>query len=271
MKKWMKVSLWMVVLSLCLLLPKQTAKASTDYNIGTLKKSGTVVVIREESDASDGLDSTEYIKFKAPSSGYVVFTANNIPKNIGDHLRLDLFLCNAKRKEISDTHYNQFVLGAEESITFAIAKGKTYYLRVDSSYYEEYQIEYKFTKVNEKTGNHKRSKAANLKKNKLVKGLLMAGEKKADWYKVKLTKKQVLYLTVSVKSHLGINVDVYDKNGEEVYGLDFYQPSSNNETKTLHSEKWNRKKMKLKPGTYYVKVYVNEDARGCGYYSLKWR
>ena len=56
-----------------------------------VEKSGTVVVIREESDASDGLDSTEYIKFKAPSSGYVVFTANNIPKNVGDHLRLDLF------------------------------------------------------------------------------------------------------------------------------------------------------------------------------------
>lgn len=273
MKKWMKVTLWMVALSLCLLLPKQTVKASTDYNLGSLKKSGSVTVIREQTaqtNPSDGLDETDYFKFKAPSSGYVVFTANNIPKNVGDNLHLDVFLCNAKRKEITDTKYNQFVISEEESITFAIAKGKTYYLRVDT-YDEEYQLDYKFTKVKEKTGNNKKSKAATIKKKKLVKGLLMAGEKKADWYKIKLTKKQVLYLTVSVKSHLGINVDVYDKDGEEIDGLDFYQPASENETKTMYSENWSGKKMKLKPGTYYVKVYVNKDARGCGYYSLKWK
>ena len=94
MKKWMKVTLWMVALSLCLLLPKQTVKASTDYNLGSLKKSGSVTVIREQTaqtNPSDGLDETEYFKFKAPSSGYVVFTANNIPKNTGDNLSLDVF------------------------------------------------------------------------------------------------------------------------------------------------------------------------------------
>ena len=272
MKKWLKVSLWMVALSLCLLLPKQTVKASTDYNLGSLKKSGSVTVIREQTaqtNPSDGLDETDYFKFKAPSSGYVVFTLNNTQRTLGDDLTFNQYLCNAKRTAITDTGRYETWLSEQESVTYAIAKGKTYYLRLDG-YEEEYQLDYKLTKVKEKTGNNKKSKAATIKKKKLVKGLLMAGEKKADWYKIKLTKKQVVYLTVTAKSYKGINVNVYDKDGEEIDGLDFYQPFSENETKTMYSKNWEGK-LKLKPGTYYVKVYVNKDSRGCGYYSLKWR
>ena len=113
MKKWLKVSLWMVALSLCLLLPKQTVKASTDYNLGSLKKSGSVTVIREQTaqtNPSDGLDETDYFKFKAPSSGYIVFTANNTPRNMGENLTLKLFLCNAKRKEITNKKKNCIVV-----------------------------------------------------------------------------------------------------------------------------------------------------------------
>ena len=265
MKKWMKVTLWMVALSLCLLLPKQTVKASTDYNLGSLKKSGSVTV------TTGATDEFDYIKFKAPSSGYVTFTANNTPENAGDPMRGTWFLCNAKRKQISSSGDCGFY--DEDFLTFAIAKGKTYYLKVKTYGQEEYQIDYSFTKVKEKTGNHKKSKAATIKKKKVVKGLLMAGEKKADWYKIKLTKKQVLKLTVTSKTYRGIDLEVYDKYGEEVDGFRYFQVSSTNETVNLHSQKgkYDKRPVKLSPGTYYVKVYVDSDSKACGYYSLKWR
>ena len=263
MKKWLKVSLWMVALSLCLLLPKQTVKASTDYNLGSLKKSGSIIV-----DVGEDFGEWKYIRFVAPQDGYVVFTVNGTENTRGT-VDGHCFLCNAKKNRI--TSDDDTSLDTDSSFTYGVKKNKVYYLQVKMYAKEEYQVSYKFTKVNEKTGNHKKSKAATIKKSKTVKGLLMAGEKKADWYKIKLTQKQVLRLTVTTKSYRGIRVEVFDKYGEKVYGLDFYHPGSFNGTKTIHSAKWNGKAMKIKPGTYYVKVYTNKDSKACGYYSLKWR
>ena len=268
MKQFTKQRLRLLVVLLAMglftLTGKQTVNASTDYDAGTLAAQGTVTV-------TNGVSSEfDYIKFVAPQDGYVTFTANNIPENDGKLFSGQWFICNSAKTAISSSGDCGF--WDEDSVTFAVKGNKTYYLKIVSYGQPNYQVDYTYQAVKDKSGN-KRSKAALIKKNKLASGLLMAGEKKADWYKIKLTKKQVLKLTVSTKSYRGVNLKVYDKKGNEVMGFNYFQPSSTTETVHLTSKKnsYSDANKKLEKGTYYIKVYCLSDARACGYYSLRWK
>lgn len=247
----------------------QNAEAKDMDSIGYLTPEGSTVLnwTEEESNASEFI----YMPFQVKKDGYVTFTANNTPENAGDHFRGTWFLCNSAKKEITSTGDCGF--WEDDKITLAVKGGNTYFLKVKCSD-EEIVIDHQYREVNDKSGN-KKSKACKLKKNKKAEGLLMAGESKVDWYKITLTKKQVLKLTFAVKSYRGIGVRVYDKKGEEVYELrEWFSNDTDNtdDPVTLSSKDYSGNFKKLPKGTYYVKVYNNaKDSMGCGYYSLKWK
>ena len=265
-KQWIRLSVLLLTTILFTLSGKQIVNAATDYDAGKLASKGSVTI------TTGGTGEYDYIKFVAPKDGYVTFTANNIPENDGRIFRGEWFLCNSARKAISSSGDCGFY--DEDSVTFAIKKNKTYYLKVltHGNGNFSHKVDYTYKSVKEKSGS-KRSKAVTIKKNKKVSGLLMAGEKKSDWYKVKLTKKQTLKITFSTKSYRGLAFKVYDKKGNEVMGLSYFQPSSTTETVTLVSKKnsYTDATKKLAKGTYYIKVYCLSDVRACGYYSLKWK
>lgn len=71
-----------------------------------------------------------------------------------------------------------------------------------------------------------------------------------------------------------IQMEVYNQKGEKIDGLSLYQPVSSDETVTLVSRtsRYDGSPYKKLPkGTYYIKVYCDKTAKGCGYYSLKWK
>lgn len=246
----------------------QSIEAKEMESIGYLTPSGSTVLnwTEEESYAGEYI----YMPFQVKKDGYVTFTANNTPENAGEHFRGTWFLCNSAKKEITSTGACGF--WEEDKITLAVKGGITYFLKVKCSD-KVIVIDHQYQEVNDKSGN-KKSKDYKLAKNQKAEGLLMAGESKVDWYKITLTKKQVLKITIAEKSYRGLGMKVYDRKGKEVYGFNYWSPSSTDtldDPETLSSKASSDKLKKLPKGTYYVKVYANKDARCCGYYSLKWK
>ncbi|MCM1561968.1 MAG: hypothetical protein NC123_20920 [Butyrivibrio sp.] len=260
----------MVLLCSMVLAMGQSVEAKEMEDMGYLEASGSMEVRWSDEESTE----YAYLPFKVKKDGYITFTANNVPEKAGTILRGEWFLCNSARKEITSSDSCGFY--NEESMTFAVKGESSYYLKVKLWGRQEMVIDYQYREVNDKSGN-KKSKAYKLKKNKKAEGLLIAGQSKADWYKITLTKKQVLKLTVATKSYRGIGVKVYDKKGNEITGLDYWQVTSTdsvNDPVTLASRTGRYSDSgykKLAKGTYYVKVYINKEAKGCGYYSLKWK
>lgn len=263
----------MLILSAVLAMGQRVEAKDMD-SIGYLTPSGSTTLswTEEEAYANEFI----YMPFQVKKDGYVTFTASNTPENAGKNLGGTWFLCNSARKEISSTDDCGF--WADDNITFAVKGGNSYFLKVKCrGYEEEMVIDHQYQEVNDKSGN-KKSKACKLKKNKKAEGLLMAGESKVDWYKITLTKKQILKITIAQKSYRGLGMKVYDSKGDEVYGLNYWEVSSSDtldDPETLSSLNapgvGKSKFKKLPKGTYYIKIYTDKDARGCGYYSLKWK
>lgn len=55
-----------------------------------------------------------------------------------------------------------------------------------------------------------------MKKNKTYKGIAVAGYSTNDWYKIKLTKKQVLNLYVKMDGSDKIALTIYNSNGRKI-------------------------------------------------------
>ena len=123
-----------------------------------------------------------YYKIKVPSSGCL-----KIEMKPSDESRLfNLTLLNGKKAKISDDTYET------EEVYYGVKKG-TYYIKVDNkgSEGEVCSLRYTFEKI-KLNKNTKRSKAADLKKGKKVKGILLCGSKK-NWhdYKVEINTKKL--------------------------------------------------------------------------------
>lgn len=265
-KKLFKTFTAILLILSAVLTPGQGAGAKEITDVGYLTSSGSMEVRWSDEER----DEYAYIPFKVKKDGYVTFTANNVPENAGNHMRGEWFLCNSARKEITSSGKCGFY--NEESMTFAVKGETSYFLKVKLFGVQEMVIDHQYQEVTDNSGN-KKSKAYKLKKNKKAEGLLIAGESKVDWYKITLTKKQLLKITIATKSYRGLGMKVYDANGHEVSGLYYWEVTSEDtvdDPVTLTStDGWNPKK--LPKGNYYVKIYTSKDARGCGYYSLKWK
>ncbi|MCM1159880.1 MAG: hypothetical protein NC412_01535 [Roseburia sp.] len=233
-------------------------KAKEAVNLGTLSSKGSTQIRLSEGEHEE----FTYIRFQPKKDGYVTFYAANLPENAGQLTRGTWLLCNSAKKEISSTDWCGFYTG--DNITFVVKRNTAYFLKVKLHGASGLIINYEYKSITDKSGN-KKAKAYKIKKKKSVPGLLMAGENKADWYKITLTKKQVMKIIFTTKSYRGIQMDVFDNKGNKINGLSVFQPASANKKVTVMSGK------KLSKGTYYVKVYCLKGAKACGYYSLCWR
>lgn len=193
---------------------------------------------------------TNYFSFKAPYTGYL--------RVQGDPSNHKVILCDASKRAVSGASY----LG--NIPTYGVAKGKTYYIRVDARLNSKgaYVLKVTNSKISEKSGKTKK-KAVTIKKKKTKKGIIESGKnsKQADWYKFKLTSKKKVNITVTTGSNETLKVIVY-KGGKKVRGGT--QNLYGNDKKILKSNgKWPK-------GTYYIKVQRGTSTSS-GYYTLKWK
>ena len=193
---------------------------------------------------------TNYFAFKALSTGYL--TVNNE----GNAQYYDVSLYKSLGAALSGKTRMNY------SPSYGVTKGKTYYIRIDSSSNSEgvYCFSVTNTKISEKSGKS-RAKAVNIKKGKTVKGTIQAGSGQADWYKFKLTGKKNVTINVTTGSNDALKIIVY-KGGKKVGNGS--RTIYNNATGKLYSStKWSK-------GTYYIKV-LRANGKSSGYYSLKWK
>lgn len=197
-------------------------------------------------------DQINYFKFKATQTGYITAMADS------DSGYAKVVLCNSKKKAYSGSTYAKYIPA------YGVTKGKTYYIKVtnsgDSKGYYCFRIDNK--KISEKSGKTK-SKAVNVKKNKTVNGTIQAGSSKADWYKIKLTKKQKLNVYISGRTNNTLKIKLYAGKNSRSYSLNNSYDGKGFSYKIYTYNK-------LPKGTYYVQI-SRGNSKSSGVYSLKWK
>lgn len=219
-------------------------------NVDRTIKSGQVMTI-----GTSKYNETFYFKYKATKTGAVSFFSNTTEYG-------KVTLTNAKKKDISYGEYLDRDNGY--TFTFAVKKGKTYYFKFvpGSSSVKLHQVYVKYRMaVKEKSGS-KKSKAVTIKKKKKKLGTVLPGEKKADWYKFKVTKKKKIKITIQSNITGTLKFEVFDKKGNRIGSC-----WSNGGTEQLVSAGISKKTSK---GTYYIKV-SRYDTLSSGVYSIKWK
>lgn len=196
-----------------------------------------------------------YSKFTATKTGYIkVSTKSNTDKMVY------VKILDKNKKDISDQKF----LNKKNPYTYiGVQKGKTYYIATKSSD-DYYNLKYKLTGVNEKSGS-KKAKAVTLEKGKTIKGIQIANGKKSgnDWYKIKIKKTQSIKFIVNGKasSDSDLRIQIIPANKKIIFHNDIIVVENNK--KTVSTDK-------LYPGTYYIKVYKT-NKKASGWYSIKWK
>jgi hypothetical protein len=221
------------------------ALGSADYTL----KSGKTVEVRNGSDKT-----YTYLKFKAPSNGYLKLTMCTASKTGY------VALCNAKRSPLSkDNFMDASGVWGEDTLVYGLQKGKTYYIRVRSSY-TYMQIKAAFKSVTEKSGS-KQSKAVKIKSGKSVKGLIIAGSSTADWYKFTLSKSKTITVNVKGNTNSKLHVVLYNSKGKAIASSTPHGSDFSVKLKTSG---------KQAKGTYYIKV-ERYDKYASGNYTLSYK
>lgn len=179
--------------------------------------------------------------------------------NIDSEYSSYVTLLNSSKKAISKEVYASY----DGEARFAVAKG-TYYLEV-SSYSDFIRVKSTFKAITESSGSSK-SKAKIITAGKTYKGLVVATDKesKVDWYKVTLTKSQMVDITFLGSVSSGkIKLEFY---GNGIRGSITEFISQLDEDASFTAMTWTSDK--LPKGTYYIKV-TKTSADTSGNYSIK--
>ena len=256
-----------MMLLVLFMLPMQVSAADRSFN------KTKVVEIKEKQDYKH-TKKYIWIKYKAADTGYITITATNkveqAEQTEGENSEVTeeptyakgkICLYNSKKKTAlsqAENYDTSSTDSADYTVSYGVKKNSVYYLRVKAE--GAVDIKYKLTKVKESSGS-KKSKAMSIKKNKTIRGIIPAGDKSADWYKIKISKKQTLHLYYAGKANGKLKFTfsgTYLKTAKKYVKQDV--------TKTHHTYSTER----VQPGTYYVKIQ-RSNSKSSGYYTLKWR
>ncbi|MCM1257227.1 MAG: hypothetical protein NC307_05185 [Roseburia sp.] len=276
-KRQFFAGIFCLILSLVGIIPSEKVSAANNFN-----SSETVTISEENSYAVTG--AYTWVKYKAPNNGYITVTASSgLPKNtvsststtvtIKDpatgqqstiprtYAKGKWCLYNSKKSTAlssNDAFRTNSTKATDLSQTYGVKKNTTYYLRVSSD--SNLSIKCKFTKISENSGSSK-AKAKSIKKNTTVKGIIAAGDKAVDWYKITLPKKQVLHIYFSGKTNDKIKITF---SGTYLKTAKKYIVKGNINTQHTYTTE------RAQPGNYYVKVERN-NSKSSGSYTLKWK
>lgn len=216
-------------------------------------------------------DNFYYFKVTPAKTGYISLTGKNV-RGYVDLLDADRKVASKEDKKESSYFSASSSFPYQKVVSFGVKKGKTYYIRIKfyswkwdsgAGYYHG-SLKWTNTGVSNIKCGASRSSAVALRKELKKSGVIKAGSRKAQWFKIKTTKKKVK-ITFSAKENCGT-----------MYALVYYK--TNGKWKTarmtvLRSAKRYKtactlKKRSRKKITYYVKVYPKYKASGA--FGLKW-
>lgn len=254
--------------------PDEVSAATKDKEI----KSGKTVTIKDSECYKGNSFKTHYIKFKAPKTGYVTIRMMNASKEY-NYTAGYLTFCNNKKKvigksdEVWTTEYDDTKFFTRH---YGVKKGQTYYLRVKAA--AGVKIKAMMNEVKDQK-NHSQKKAKKLNAKKTVKGVIIANDKTADWYKITVPANKRVKITVTAKTNgdndkSGIKATLMKSNGK-AFKSGAYCWASIMEPSDwcgyLRKDQYgNQYGISDKKGTYYIKVErVNKSSSG--YYTLKWQ
>ena len=217
-------------------------------------------------------DVTAYYKIKPTKKGYITFTADYSGTVV---------LCNSQKKVISkgsgsgDPLYPNASASYLKKVSYGVAKGKTYYIRVkgmpnydstDANYWAKVKLTNSGIAPS-KCGSSK-AKAKAIKRKKTVKGLFVAGSKKAQWFKITTKQKTTTILLRAPKTNDEINMTVYYKEhitkGKLVHSTKMSAYRSGNTLKYTLTQIGAKKK-------YAAYVKITRANKTSGSYTLKWK
>ncbi len=251
----------------------------------SFKGNGTSVVTITDQDCINAITAREFhwIKFQPKKTGSITITATNASGVMG-YTEGFVVLCDAS-KNIIDYTEDYYNTSKDDSryftITYGVKANTTYYFRVDAGAGVSLKATVSSIK---KAANKNRKKAKTIAHNKNVKGVIIAGDKRVDWYKINLKKSKKIKVTFNVKTNgwngqnannmtEGIRFTFCDSKGR-MFTRDSYDNlnrSQNKGTVTYYMTRTgSSKKLGLKPGTYYIKV-ERVNTFSSGEYSLKWK
>lgn len=222
----------------------------------------------------------QWISLKPSVTGSLTITAANASQ-IAGYTRgfLTLYDGNKNILDFTEDYYSTSSDDKRRStVTYGVKKGSKYYIRVESGAGVTLKASVKAVK---KAAGTSKGKAKTIKADKAVTGVILAGDKKPDWYKINLTKQKKVTLTYSVKTNGwtgnyttdGIRFTFCNAKGKMfTYGAydDLTREQYKGSVTYYLKSNYSSKKYGLKPGTYYVKVErVNKAASGA--YTLKWK
>lgn len=241
------------------------------------KGKSSVTIADKDCATNSGNLRTHYIKFKAGATGYVTVKMTNASKDYA-YTAGYLTFCNGKKKalgqtkEVWNTNYDAQPYYTR---TYGVKSGQTYYFKVQSA--AGVKITANLTPVR-KGKNTSKAKATSLKSGKKVNGLIIAGDSKADWYKISVKGNKRVQLNYSAKTNgddnkNGIKVTFCKSNGKRFLSNSYdwvtpFTPSS--WSKFYRQNKYTGQQTGLESGTYYIKV-ERYNKTSSGAYTLSWK
>lgn len=254
----------------------------------SFKGSGKSTVAISDDECTYVTGKETYIKFKPSKTGYVTVTLKNNSTAASGGAAGYLTFCNGNKSSLGQNREYYDTVGEGSRYytrTYGVKKGKTYFFKIESVG----GVKVSANVVSAKKGtNNTKSKAKSLGKNKTAKGLIIAGENKADWYKIKVTKRQQVKINYNVKTngaqysseivscYNGLKIALYQKNGKPFAdGSNYYALANIENPKDVDGpyylyNSYTYKKSGIDPGTYYIKV-ERYNKTSSGYYTIKWK
>lgn len=251
-------------------------------------KSNVSVSDAEGYDVENQKPIIQYIAFKPNVTGYVTLKFVSDSKYVSAETGLpvpaegNITLCDGKKKAIGveEAWYAKKKYAGDDTRTYGVRKGQSYYFKLET--WGGVKITANVVKADKSSANSK-AKAKNLTKNQKAKGIMIAGEKKADWYKIKLTKGAKIKLSYTAKTMGFANATQYGykeagicftfmmktEDGKWTAKTKLTPLKSEDEITIAMKDEETGVRYDMEPGTYYVKVEpVNK--KSSGYYTLKW-
>lgn len=218
-----------------------------------------------------------YFQIKPTKTGYITITSDYIRGS-------DVALCNSSKKVISvasknidDSLYYYSNRAYQTALRYGVKKGTTYFIRVEgaSTLNEGYvnnvktpyvgTIKWTNTAVKKIKYGKKKKKAVKLKKGEVRNGVVLAGNTKHQWYKIKTNKKKFKITFASKNNNGTLYARVHYKSFGKWYKRSLYVMRYDKANKNIGTVTTNKKHM----ATYYIEVYP--DYKTSGAYTLKWK
>lgn len=246
-RKYIRILLICLILVGVGIVSSETASAAE----GNFNQTATVSITETEDFSHSG--QYTWIRYKASKDGYLTITAKASKPSSG---AITLYDASQTAPLSGACAYN--TASASESVQYyGVKKKGVYFFQVKAD--GAVSLRCKFKKIKESSGG-KKALAKSVKRNKEIKGIVAVGDTDADWYKITVTKKQILHLYYSGRTHATLK---FIFSGEFLNTAERYVTRGEEIVKHVYSQE------RVQPGTYYVQV-EGADGASSGYYTLKW-